>query len=160
MSHADKPAPVLWIAMILLGACMVGTLYTVGLSAVMGADELPSVYRSEGRAADLDLAALDASARRGLGAQLLIDDQSVAVLLRDRSGATSARDAELRLSHATRTDIDQTLRLTNQDGRLMALLVTPLAAGDWLVEVRPPDGDWLLRGRVNRRGGHIGATPP
>jgi hypothetical protein len=42
----------------------------------------------------------------------------------------------------------------------MALLVTPLAAGDWLVEVRPPDGDWLLRGRVNRRGGHIGATPP
>lgn len=163
-SHSSDThgAPVLWLALILLAACIAGTLAVVTISAVKGADELPAVYHSEGSAADGDLAALAQAATRHLNATLHVRGQEVKVqLLADQEAISAGEPLTLRLTHATRSGLDQTVLLRQEgDGRLAGAISAPLAAGSWLAEIRPASMAWLLRGRIGVAGGRIKTGPP
>lgn len=159
-SPDTRGAPVLWIALILLAACIVGTLLVVGISAVKGADELPAVYHVEGAAADRDLAALHHAADRHLNATLRVSGQTIDVQLWvDREAIGSGTPLTLRLTHATRSGLDQTISLRQDGDRLIGAIGAPLAAGGWWAEIRPASLEWLLRGRIGAAGGRIQPGP-
>lgn len=151
-----RKSPILWLALMLLAACILGTLVVVVISAVKGADELPAVYHTEGAGADRDLAGLAQAAQLQLRATLTVSGRAVAIELADRNGAMSPGVAvTLRLAHSTLSDLDQTLRLESRGDQLVGLMSRPLAAGYWLVELRPDAAGWLLRGRVPPTGGEL-----
>jgi hypothetical protein len=149
-----RKSPILWLALILLAACIAGTLVVVVIAAFQGAGELPAVYHTEGAGADRDLAGLAQAAQRDLHATLTVSGRTVAVDLSDRDGAIGAGVAvTLRLAHATLSGLDQTLQLQSRGDQFVGVLSRPLAAGYWLVELRPDASAWLLRGRVPAGGG-------
>ncbi len=149
-----RKSPILWLALIMLAACIAGTLVVVVIAAVQGAGELPAVYHTEGAGADGDLAGLAQAAQRDLQAKLTVSGRTVAVDLSDRDGAIGAGAAvTLRLAHATMSGLDQKLHLQSRGDQLVGVMSRPLAAGYWLVELRPDAPGWLLRGRVPPTGG-------
>ena len=156
-----RKSPILWLAMILLAACIAGTLVVVVIAAVQGAGELPAVYHTEGAGADRDLAGLAQAATRELHATLTVNGRTVAVDLSDRDGAIGAGVAvTLRLAHATLSGLDQTLPLQARGDQLVGVMAKPLAAGYWLAELRPDAPGWLLRGRVPPTGGVLRPGDP
>lgn len=151
-----RKSPILWLALILLAACIAGTLVVVVIAAVQGAGELPAVYHTEGAGADRDLADLAQAVERGLHARLTVSGHTVAVDLSDRSGTIGPGVAvTLRLTHATMSGLDQTLQLQSRSDQLLGMMSKPLAPGDWLVELRPAAAGWLLRGRIQPSGGEL-----
>ena len=155
---ADKSrgAPVLWIALVLLAACILGTLWVVAVSAFKGADELPAVYHTEGAAADADLQALSAAKQQGIEANLKIAGRRVEIELAATSGvAAPIERATLRLTHATLDAQDATVDLDRHGGQLVGTLALPLATGSWWAELRPTSADWLLRWRIAVKGGQL-----
>jgi hypothetical protein len=156
-----RKAPILWLALILLAACILGTLVVVVIAGLQGAGELPAVYHTEGAGADRDLAGLAQAAQRDLHATLTVSGRTVAVDLSDRNGAIGAGVAvTLRLAHATLSGLDQTLQLQSRGDQLVGVMSKPLAAGYWLAELRPDPAGWLLRGRVPATGGVLRPGDP
>jgi hypothetical protein len=144
------------MALILLAACIAGTLVVVVIAAVQGAGELPGVYHAEGAAADRDLAGLAQATKRDLHARLTISGRTVAIDLSDRDGALDpGLGITLRLAHATLSGLDQTLPLQSRGEQFVGVMARPLAAGYWLVELRPDAAGWLLRGRLPSSGGEL-----
>jgi hypothetical protein len=144
------------MALILLAACIAGTLVVVVIAAVQGAGELPVVYHAEGAAADRDLAGLAQATQRDLHARLTISGRTVAIDLSDRNGTLDpGLGITLRLAHATLSGLDQTLPLQSRGEQFVGVMARPLAAGYWLVELRPDAAGWLLRGRLPSSGGEL-----
>lgn len=149
--------PVLWMALILLALCIVGTVAMVAISAIKGADELPDVYHAEGRAADADLRALELARSLGLRAVVSLTTDGVTVRLTDASGNAANREPLLlRLTHPSDPQYDRIVVLSNAGNVAVGLLTATSMAAYWQVELRPADSQWLLRGRVGAAGGNLG----
>jgi hypothetical protein len=134
----------LWLVIAIPALTVPAGLVTLAV-ALRGADEVVTDdYRVEPLGVKPD-SARDAAARVGdVHATLVVaSDGSVTATLRQGSASPPAQ-LVLRLSHATRSSEDRTVRLAPSGTRSFRGELPPLAAGHWYVELAPPDGAWRL----------------
>ena len=64
------------------------------------------------------------------------------------TGASELPYVDLDLFHPTRKGRDLVARLPARGGGVFALTQALPEAANWHVSIRPPDGDWTLKGRM------------
>ena len=140
-----RSVPLMWFVVGLPLAVVVAAFVTLGIAIHSSDDVVRDDFRKEGLAIYPDPARDAAAAEAGAQALLEID----------ASGAVSAalvvergqRPDELLvvLSHATRAEYDQMVRLRLREGTFTGQ-GQALEPGHWYVEITPPGREWRLKG--------------
>lgn len=145
---ATGPNPVLWVVFGVLAFTVVASFFLLFVAFRGHEPEMPAHYQREGAGLDADLARATEAQR--LGARVALDFSSSGLLTARLSFEDPAQPMpgalELRLTHATRPELDQSVRLTGagEIGSYVARFAT-LPPGRWRVQVGN-DASWRLRG--------------
>jgi hypothetical protein len=134
-----------WILMAGPATAVVAGLFTAWLAVRSDDGLVVDDYYRQGLAINQTLSRTDAAERRGIEAQLDIDDGHVRVRL---AAAAASGGLTLRLVHPTRAGLDQSTILAEAGPGAYAGRLQPLPPGRWHVVLEGRDwrlaGDWVL----------------
>ncbi len=151
MSEPNPPNPVLWLAIGVPAATVLASALTLFV-AYRGADpELPAQYVTEGAPLDADLAQAQRAREQGVTLQFdLSAGDRLRIEYRSAAGLPNPEYLRLRLTHATRPELDRDIRVGREAGRTDAYTAAmpPLERGHWLVQAEE-SGRWRLRGEID-----------
>jgi hypothetical protein len=139
-----------WMLIALPGTAVIGGLITIFL-AVSDADGLvKDDYYKEGLAIKKDLDKEARARELGLEARVRLDASKgrLEVVLSGASEATGLPYLDVQFFHPTRKGNDVLARLPALGDGLFALPLVPPKEANWHVSLTPPEGDWVLKGRI------------
>lgn len=103
-------------------------------------------YYKRGLAINRTLAKEERAARLGMRAQVSFSDDGTALRVLVSGGGAPPARLVLRLVHATRAELDQTVVLGHASGGWYEASVRPMGGGKWTLLLEDPDGGWRLTG--------------
>lgn len=108
-------------------------------------------YYKYGKEINLVVARDHAAEAKGIRGSFAMNPENLSIqltLLSEKPETTLPESVELRLIHATRAGFDQTqtLSFSSQDGIYKGALSTPLAPGNWTLQLSAED--WRVVGRM------------
>jgi len=134
-----------WALMVMPATAVVAGLYTYSLAASGSSGLVVDDYYNVGKAINYSLAKGQKAADMGLHGNLVLNGQSVRLLL-NNAEIQSQQQLFLRLYHATRSGLDQSVVLGNAGAGVWSGQVQGLAAGKWHVHLASQDESWRLSG--------------
>lgn len=149
-TRTDSLNPTLWAMLGIPAATVIASAFTLYLAIADADPELPSQFAVEGKQVDDGFARAEAARHAGVRVTLTLDDPGILrAQLASRSPIVPPETLTLRLTHATRVDVDRHLELRRHrpSGEYSARLDEPLPAGHWWIEIEQ-DHEWRLRGRL------------
>jgi hypothetical protein len=103
-------------------------------------------YYKRGLAINRTIEKEEKAARLGMSAQLGFSDDGKTLRVFVAGKAALAPRLALRLVHATRTELDQSLALERATGGWYEAELTPPVSGKWTLLLEDPEGGWRLTG--------------
>jgi hypothetical protein len=140
-----------WLLIMLPGTAVIGGLITIFL-AVSDADGLvKDNYYKEGLAIKKNLDKEIRAREMGLQAQVHFETEQhrLEVSLNGASGPFDLPYIDVQLFHPTRKGHDLLVRLPAVARGVFALSQAPPQEANWHISLTPPDGDWVLKGRMH-----------
>jgi hypothetical protein len=138
-----------WFLISLPAATVVAGLITLYLAA-SGSDSLvKDDYYKHGLAINQDLARVNRARELGIEADLSYDPLKGVIRVTAARVAVDMQQMSLRLTHATRSDLDQAVTLDRQPNAGFEASVLPLGPGKWHVDLLPASAEWRLSGRLS-----------
>jgi hypothetical protein len=137
-----------WFLISLPAATVVAGLVTLYLAA-SGSDTLvKDDYYKHGLAINQDLARVNRARELGIAADLRYDPMHGVLRATVGRVAADVLEVNVRLTHPTRADLDQSVALGRQPDGGFEASVAPLGPGNWHLDVLAPSGEWRLSGRL------------
>lgn len=149
-SHAARPWyrerwP--WLLMIGPAAAVIGGIITAYIAVTHQDGLVAEDYYKQGLAINRTLDKERTAGRLGLSAQLAFSDDATRLRVYINGTAGTPGPLKLRLAHATRAGLDQTLMLDrNPGGWYEGRMNEGQAAGKWKVLLEDGTGQWRLTG--------------
>lgn len=138
-----------WFLISLPAATVVAGLVTLYLAA-SGSDSLvKDDYYKHGLAINQDLARVTRARELGIEAEVAYDPLKGVVRVTAARVAADVQEITLRLTHATRSDLDQVVALGRRPDAGFEGSVLPLGPGKWHLDLLPASGEWRLSGRLS-----------
>jgi hypothetical protein len=141
--------PVLWIAVALPLVTVLASFATLGAALVHPDNELPEQYHWEGFRLDRDFARAQRASALGVRASFEGLGTAGRCVVRLELQGTAPRSLSLRLTHGTRSSLDQSLvfeRVPDEAGRATFIgdcRKTP--HGHWRAELNDAENGWSIR---------------
>jgi len=140
-----RPWP--WLLIIPPGGAVIGGIITIMLAIQSPNAMVVDDYYKEGLAINQQKHRLDTAAAQQLSALLRSDGDTLELEI-NHNGTLQERNLTLQFIHATRAELDHSIRLTRRtDGKYVAP-APALPAGIWYLRLQPADMSWEIRARI------------
>lgn len=135
-----------WLLMSGPAIVVVAGFVTAWLAVVHEDALVADDYYKQGLAINRTLAKQEAAARFGIVADLQFSDNGNAIRAMVTGGAATPTSLALRLAHATRADLDQSIVLERVEGGWYEAKLHPIDAGAWTLLLEDPANGWRVTG--------------
>lgn len=135
-----------WLLMSGPAIVVVAGLVTAWLAVVHEDALVVDDYYKQGLAINRTLAKQEAAARFGIVAELQFSDDGGAIRAIVTGGAAAPKSLALRLAHATRADLDQSITLERTEGGWYEAKLDPIDSGAWTLLLEDAANGWRVTG--------------
>lgn len=151
-----------WFIISLPASAVIAGIATV-IIAVNNKDGLVvDDYYKEGLAINQSIDRDIAAENLGVAALVMVDPlhRHLTLDLSSQDLATLPEQLELRLTHPTQAERDQTVTVTHRSNGHYEGSMDPPVPGRWHLQIEPPERNWRLTGRIDlAHGGQTRLTP-
>lgn len=135
-----------WLLMSGPAIVVVAGLATAWLAVVHEDALVADDYYKQGLAINRTLAKEDTATRLGVVADLQFSNDGSAIRTILTGADPASQQLTLRLVHATRVDLDQTIHLDRKEGGWYEARLNPIEAGRWTLLLEDVANGWRLTG--------------
>ena len=136
-----------WALISVPAITVLGCAVTIWLAIVSNDGVVSDDYYRDGLAINRSLERDSHAATRNISGLVRLSPQAHQLELLAQ-GDMGSSNLILKLMHATRSDLDQTLKLTPKPGGVVTVDYQPLAAGKWYLRLESSDGEWQISGQM------------
>jgi hypothetical protein len=143
-----------WLLIALPASAVVGGILTLIIAVRSPNALVVDDYYKQGLAINQEKHRIELAESMQLKGLMRSDGRLINLRLESPNAEALSETLELNIVHATRSELDRTLRLQRgKDGGYQATLATaPLPAGNWYLRLQDPEHTWELRSRITSDG--------